>query len=144
VVAYMRINYGWGWAFGAAGVGMLVGVIIFLAGTKHIRHADVRKPAQKEDLSLGRIFSFVLLPVFVFGALGYFINGVTSPTNPGGNIFGSDSNDAFLFGCIPVIVFYISLWARSAKEDKQAIGALLSVFFCVIVFWAVFHQNGDA
>ncbi len=135
VAAYMRINFGWGWAFGAAGVGMLIGVIIFIAGTKHIKHADVLKPAQKEDLSIGKIFAYVLLPVFVFGVAGYMIPG---------NIFGTDSNDAFLVGCIPVIVFYVSLWARASKEDKNAVGALLSVFFCVIVFWAVFHQNGDA
>lgn len=135
VAAYMRINYGWKWAFGAAGIGMLIGVVIFLAGTKHIKHADVLKPAQKEDLSLAKIFAYVLLPVFAFGILGYLIPG---------NIFGTDSNDAFLFGSVPVIVFYVSLWARASKEDKNSIGALLSVFFCVIIFWAVFHQNGDA
>ena len=135
VAAYMRINYGWGWAFGAAGVGMLIGVIVFLAGTKHIKHADVLKPTQKEDMSLPKIFAYVLLPVFVCGFLGYMIPG---------NIFGTDSNDAFIFGCIPVIIFYISLWVKAAPEDKNGIGALLSVFFCVIVFWAVFHQNGDA
>lgn len=135
VAAYMRINFGWGWAFGAAGVGMLIGVIIFISGTKHIKHADVLKPAQKEDMSLGKIFAYVLLPVFACGVIGYMLPG---------NVFGTDSNDAFLFGCIPVLIFYVSLWARAAKEDKNAIGALLSVFFCVIVFWAVFHQNGDA
>lgn len=135
VAAYMRINFGWGWAFGAAGVGMLIGVIIFVSGTKHIKHADVLKPAQKEDMSLGKIFAYVLLPVFACGIIGYLIPD---------NVFGTDSNDAFLFGCIPVLIFYVSLWKRAAKEDKNSIGALLSVFFCVIVFWAVFHQNGDA
>lgn len=135
VAAYMRINYGWGWAFAAAGVGMLIGVFIFLAGTKHIKHADVLKPAQKEDLPLAKIFAYVLLPVFICGFLGYMIPG---------NIFGTDSNDAFLVGCIPVLVFYVSLWTRASKEDKNAIGALLAVMFCVIIFWAVFHQNGDA
>ncbi len=135
VAAYMRINFGWGWAFGAAGVGMLIGVVTFIAGTKHIKHADIMKPAQKEDLSLAKIFAYVLLPVFVCGVIGYMIPG---------NIFGTDSNDAFLFGCIPVVVFYGSLWARASKEDKNPIGALLSVMVCVIIFWAVFHQNGDA
>jgi POT family proton-dependent oligopeptide transporter len=135
VAAYMRINYGWGWAFAAAGVGMLIGVIIFISGTKHIKHADVLKPAQKEDLPISKILAYVLLPVFVCGFIGYTLPG---------NIFGTDSNDAFLFGSIPVIIFYVSLWARASKEDKNSIGALLSVFFCVIVFWAVFHQNGDA
>ncbi len=144
VAAFLRNNYGWGWAFAAAGVGMLIGVITFLAGTKHIKEADVIKPANKEDLSLTRIFTLVLLPVFAFGLLGYFIFGVTGPENKEGNIFGTDTNDAFLFGCIPVIVFYASLFFRAAKEDKRPIGALLSIFVCVIVFWAVFHQNGDA
>jgi POT family proton-dependent oligopeptide transporter len=135
VAAYMRLNFGWGWAFAAAGAGMLIGVIIFIAGTKHIKHADVLKPAQKEDMPISKILAYVLLPVFVCGIIGYMLPG---------NVFGTDSNDAFLFGCIPVLIFYVSLWTRAAKEDKNAIGALLSVFFCVIVFWAVFHQNGDA
>ena len=30
VAAYMRNSYGWGWAFGAAGVGMIVGLILSL------------------------------------------------------------------------------------------------------------------
>ncbi len=144
VAAFLRQNYGWGYAFAAAGVGMLIGLIFFLRGTKHVREADVIKPKNPEDLSLTKIFAMVLLPVFAFGTLGYLINGVTSEANPGGNIFGSDSNDAFLFGCIPVVFFYGSLWARANREDKRPIGALLSVFVAVIVFWAVFHQNGDA
>lgn len=135
VAAFMRINYGWGWAFAAAGVGMLIGVVTFIAGTKHIKHADVMKPVQKEDMPLSKIFAYVLLPVFICGVIGYMIPG---------NLFGTDSNDAFLFGCIPVVIFYGSLWARGSKEDKNAIGALLSVMVCVIIFWAVFHQNGDA
>lgn len=144
VAAFLRNEYGWGSAFIAAGVGMTLGLIIFIMGTRHIEHADVIKQKDPKDLSLGKIFAMVLLPVFGFGVLGYIIKGVTNDANPGGNIFGSDSNDAFLFGCIPVVVFYLSLLFRANDEDKRPIGALLSVFFGVIVFWAVFHQNGDA
>lgn len=135
VAAYMRNNFGWGWAFGAAGVGMLIGVITFLAGTKHVKEADVIKPTTKEDMPMNRIFALVLLPVFVFGVLGWLIPG---------DIFGSDANDAFLIGCIPVIAYYGSLYFRANSEDKRPVGALLAIFLCVIVFWAVFHQNGDA
>lgn len=135
VAAYMRNNLGWGWAFGAAGIGMLIGVVTFLSGTKHVKEADVIKPTTKEDVPLNKIFGYVLLPVFVFGVLGWLIPG---------NIFGTDANDAFLIGCIPVIAYYASLYIRATAEDKRPIGALLSIFLCVIVFWAVFHQNGDA
>ncbi|MCC6768576.1 MAG: peptide MFS transporter [Bacteroidia bacterium] len=144
VAAYMRINFGWGYAFAAAGIGMLVGLLIFMSGTKHIKEADVIKPVQPGDLSLGRIFSVVLLPMFGFGVIGYFINGITGAGNPDGNIFGTDTNDAFLFGCLPVIFFFVYLFVKANKEDKGPIGALLSVYACIIVFWAVFHQNGDA
>ena len=43
VAAYLRNNYGWGHAFAAAGVGMAIGVVIFVAGMKQVAHADVWK-----------------------------------------------------------------------------------------------------
>ncbi|MBC8047015.1 MAG: peptide MFS transporter [Fimbriimonadaceae bacterium] len=144
VAAYMRLNYGWGWAFAAAGVGMIIGLIIFASGTKHVKEADVLKPVKPGDLSTGKILASVLLPMVAFGVIGYFLKGVTGPENLHGNIFKSDTNDAFIFGCIPVIVFFIYMLIKSDKEDKGPIAALLSVYACIVIFWAVFHQNGDA
>jgi len=135
VAAYMRINYGWGYAFAAAGVGMLIGIVVFASGTKHVKEADVIKPTQPGDMSTGKIMLTVLLPMFVFGLLGYLIPG---------NLFGTDTNDAFIFGCLPVISFFVYLYVKANQEDKRPIGALLAVYTCIIVFWAVFHQNGDA
>ncbi|HEV9037545.1 MAG TPA: oligopeptide:H+ symporter, partial [Puia sp.] len=48
--AYLRNKYTWGWAFGAAGIGMIIGLTWFGANLKHIRVGDVRKPPQKEDM----------------------------------------------------------------------------------------------
>lgn len=135
VAAYMRLNFGWGSAFAAAGVGMLLGLIIFIIGTRHVKEADVIKPTKPGDMQLWKIFAIVLLPMFGFGVLGYIIPG---------NLFGTDTNDAFIFGCLPVIGFFVSLLLRANSEDKRPIGALLAVYTCIIVFWAVFHQNGDA
>lgn len=135
VAAYLRNYYGWGYAFAAAGIGMFIGLIWFMSGQKHIKEADIRKPIQKEDMSLARIFSIILLPAAITGTIGWFIPG---------NLFGSDSTDAFIFACIPILSFYFSLWFRASKTDKAPIGALLSIFFVVIVFWAIFHQNGSA
>ncbi len=135
VAAFMRNNYGWGYAFAAAGVGMIIGLIIFAMGTKHVKEADVLKPVKPGDLSTAKILTSVLLPMVAFGILGYLIPG---------NILGTDTNDAFIFGCIPVVVFFIYLMVKSDKEDRGPIAALLSVYACIVIFWAVFHQNGDA
>lgn len=135
VAAFMRNNYGWGYAFAAAGVGMIIGLVIFALGTRHVKEADVLKPVKPGDLSTGKILASVLLPMVAFGILGYLIPG---------NILGTDTNDAFIFGCIPVIVFFLYLMVKSDKEDRGPIAALLSVYACIVIFWAVFHQNGDA
>src|SRR5690606_39249037 len=63
---------------------------------------------------------------------------------PNSYIFGSDSTDAFIFACIPVVLFYSSLYFRAKPDDKRRIGALLTLLAVVILFWAVFKLNGSA
>ncbi|MEY3398326.1 MAG: hypothetical protein RL220_920, partial [Bacteroidota bacterium] len=85
-----------------------------------------------------------ILPMFIFGIIGYFLKGVTGVDNPDGNFLGTDSNDAFIFGCIPVVAFFLYMMFKADSEDRRPIAALLSVYGCIVIFWAVFHQNGDA
>ena len=125
---------GWGAAFIAAGIGMFIGIIIFMLGTKHFKHADVMTPATEKDMPLLQIFGVILLPAIGFGLIGYFL------PEP---IIGSRSTDAFLFGCIPVVFFYGRLLYKSPKEEKRPIAAMLAIFAVVIAFWAVFKQNGS-
>ena len=135
VAAYLRNNFGWGYAFAAAGIGMLIGVIWFLTGQHTLKYADQKKPVSKKDMSLAKIFSIILLPMLVFGYVGWILPG---------NLFGTDSTDAFLLGSVPVVIFYLTLWFRASTQDKNPIGALLFIFGVVIIFWAIFHQNATA
>ncbi|HUS03802.1 MAG TPA: oligopeptide:H+ symporter, partial [Chitinophagaceae bacterium] len=107
--AAIIIIWGWKYAFVAAGIGMFIGVITFLSGTKHYRSGDIKKEMTKEDMPFLRIVMIILLPSVVAGAIGWLIPG---------NIFQSDSNDAFIFACIPVIYFYASLYFRAEKSEK--------------------------
>ncbi len=128
--------FGWGEAFLAAGIGMFIGIVVFLLGTKHYKHADVLKPAKKEDMSLLKIFLVILLPAIIFGVIGFFL-----PPNIIG--LNSATTNAFIFACIPVIIFYASILIRANQEEKKPIAAMLAIFFVVIAFWAVFKQNGS-
>jgi len=129
------IIWGWKYAFIAAGIGMFVGVIIFMTGTKHYASGDVLKPMSKEDMPFSKIVLTILVPSVVAGVIGWLIPE---------NIFQSDSNDAFIFACIPVIYFFASLYFRASETDKRPIAALLAIFAACIMFWAVFKQNGTA
>ncbi len=142
--AALQILLGWQYAFMAAGVGMFVGVIVFLLGTKHYGDKTAKKGTQEGDMPFYKIVLFILLPSVIFGVIGWLLKGVQSDTNLNSYVFGSDSTDAFIFACIPVIFFYGSLYAKAKVEDKRPIGALLSIFAVVILFWAVFKLNGSA
>lgn len=133
--AYLRHNFGWGFAFIGAGIGMFLGVIIFWMGMKHYKHADVMKPVKPEDMKLSSILGIVILPAFIAGTIGWMIPD---------NIFGSDSTDAFIFGALPILFYYVSLLFKAGKEDRPPIAALLAIFAVVIIFWAIFKQNGTA
>ncbi|MGF2412212.1 peptide MFS transporter [Ferruginibacter sp.] len=142
--AAIIIVWGWKYAFVAAGVGMFLGVIIFMSGTKHYKSGDIRKPMSKEDMSFSRIVVTIFVPTIIAGVIGWLIKGTFSASNPDSSIFGSDSTDAFIFACIPVIYFYSSLYFRATPEEKRPIAALLAIFAAVVMFWAVFKQNGTA
>jgi len=133
--AALYIAYGWGAAFLAAGVGMFLGVIIFLIGTKHYKEYDIKKGVSENDMSMTRIVLTILVPSVISGIIGWLIPG---------SLVGSDSTDAFIFACIPVIYFYTSLYFKAKPDEKRPIAALLAIFAVVVMFWAVFKQNGSA
>jgi POT family proton-dependent oligopeptide transporter len=140
VAAYMRNEYGWGPAFITAGVGMLVGLVVFTIGMKHVREANVMKPVQEGDTKLSTVLLQVFLPAIIAGLIGWFVPGMIL----GDTIFGKQTDDAFLFACIPVVYFYLSLYFKANQEDKRPIGALLAIFAVCLMFWAIFKQNGTA
>lgn len=135
VSAILYNIYGWSYAFLAAGIGMLIGVMIYVIGLKNYRSFDVKKGVKEGDMPFSRIVLLILVPSVVVGVLGWMIPG---------NLFGSDSTDAFIFACIPVAIFYTNIYIRADKSEKRPIAALLAIFLVVILFWAVFKQNGSA
>ncbi|TAM97908.1 MAG: MFS transporter [Chitinophagaceae bacterium] len=139
VAAYMRNHFGWGYAFATAGVGMTLGVLWFILGMKHVKEGDAIRPVQKEDMPLKKIGAYVFLPAMLAAGAGWFYTDIF-----GYALFGTRSNDAFMFACIPVIIFYILLYVRSSKKDKRGLGALFSFFIVTLVFWVVFNQNSTA
>ncbi len=139
VAAWLRNSYGWGYAFAAAGIGLIIGLCLLATSIKNkeIKEADIKKAAQPEDMSLPQILGYVFVPALIAAAIGWFL-----PTKLfGGTIMGTQANDAFIFACLPIIAFYISLWVKAKGQDKKGIGSLLFIFAIAIAFWTIYNQN---
>jgi len=137
VAAYLRNAYGWGYAFAAAGVGLVVGMIILAINLKSVKYADVKKPVQAEDMPLSKIFSYVFLPAIIAAVIGWIVPSSIFGTT----LMGTKANDAFIFACLPIIAFYVSLYVKAKGQDKKGIGSLLFIFAISIVFWTIYNQN---
>ena len=133
VAAYLRNTYesptgrGWALAFSAAGIGMLIGLVTFLAGQKTLRGVQDRGEGGAVDSrDLGVLVGLLVL-AGLCGALGYWL---------GGDLW------AFLLAALPLVAYFLNLWLfRSRPEERGPIGALLSIFVVAIVFWAIYYQN---
>jgi POT family proton-dependent oligopeptide transporter len=142
--AYLRNKYNWGFAFSAAGIGMIIALITFASGLKNIRSGDVKlkrrgakEEATDQDMPLSRIALFVVLPAIAAAMIGYFVPSALFHKT----IMGSRSSDAYVFACVPVLLYFISIWARSKGQEKKGIGALLFIFAISVIFWSMFYQN---
>ncbi len=143
VAAVVRNKWGWHAAFASAGIGMVIGLIIFIVGQKDFAHADVNPKADKDRESLTPLWVRCIGPAVAFGVAGWVLGGLgDSGKGPLG--LGS-ATTAFLFACVPVIYFFV--WIRSTLKDpaeKSRTSALLVIYLVVVSFWAIFHQNATA
>jgi proton-dependent oligopeptide transporter, POT family len=133
--AIMLNKVGWNGAFIAAGIGMFIGVITFLIGSKHYAHVDVRKEPKPEDKPFLMQFATVLLVGTFLAAISWFTKGT---------LLSSESTDAFFIFCIPVIFFFSRIYFTATTEEKKPLGTMFTIFLIVILFWAIFKQNGTA
>jgi POT family proton-dependent oligopeptide transporter len=131
---YLGETYGWRYGFGLAGIGMVIGLVTFLRGQKHLHGlADPRDPdilAQKSliglkkewTIYLGGLFGvFVIWQMLQFhGAVGVTLNLLSL---------------VVLFGLGWFIFF------RCAKVERDRMLVLVILTVSSVVFWALFEQG---
>ena len=138
VAPLVRNEFGWLWTFRAAGIGVLIAVLILITQWKMLERAD-RQPERSEgDTGFGEIIFKIIGPAFVVGIIGYFVArqldfGLVRPSD-----FG------FLVGMIPVIIFFVRLGLNATEEEKPGLLALLPIFVAGGAFFMILHLNGSA
>ncbi|HTL67482.1 MAG TPA: peptide MFS transporter [Lacunisphaera sp.] len=138
---------GWHWGFGAAGVGMVLGLIIYLSGRKWLPREERRStPTQRAKVAgLTRdefkaiALLIVLLPVLAIGAVGNqeIFNAylVWVPDHVSLVFFGQTMPTSWLItldavvsvSCLVGAVAFWRLWAKRFKEPSEVIKITLGL-----------------
>jgi POT family proton-dependent oligopeptide transporter len=126
---YIGETYGWGYGFGLAGIGMLLGLAVFVWGKPLLLgRGEPPKPLQKN--TEWSIYGVGLVLVAVCWALIQYQDVV-------GWLLG-------VFGLALVSFVIFTAVTKLEPHDRDRIFAALFLIITSIVFWALFEQAGSS
>lgn len=140
---------GWHYGFGLAGVGMLLGLIVFWKGQGSLGENGAPKDPEylkgKTPVGLSRehlIYTLSFLIVPLIAATVWYNAELTTNDE---SIFGFSLMDLILvpFG-IAILVWLLYQAFTSDKVTGQRLGVIIILVFFTMVFWAFFEQAGSS
>ncbi len=131
-------NSAWHWGFGAAGVGMTLGLIQYVLGGNRLREVGQKPDRMAENPSVASNSGFDILTIVlaviggvIGAALGYFIGG------------------GFLSALFPLVVgFFAGYLIGTTRllngEELKRVLAIFILFVFSILFWMTYEQAGSS
>ena len=133
IVGALGENVNWHLGFGAAGVGMILGLVQCVAGARHLGNAG-REPDAKEAERAANmrklLIGLVLLAAFVASLV---IFGVPIETI-------ARAGTAVIVTSTVLYFAYLFIAGGLTEDEKKKVGAIAVFFFAAAVFWAGFEQ----
>ncbi len=137
VCGYLGQTYGWRYGFGAAGIGMVLGLAQFLWGQKYLHgHAEPPKPlARASEFKIYALGAAALLPVA--GLMWAVANGAFSL---GGEI-------SLALGLMILVMVAVVIWftwfvlSQCTPIQRQQMISLMTLIFMCLVFFTLYEQT---
>jgi POT family proton-dependent oligopeptide transporter len=132
---------GWHYGFGAAGVGMVLGLVMYLWGQKALLGDKGMKPAKPSEKIYIPIALISVVLVFLVASAFQF---------SGYDIKGMIPN--YVYALLAVAALGVMVYAYAAKTDgppltaveKQRVAVIFIMVFFSIFFWSAFEQAGSS
>jgi POT family proton-dependent oligopeptide transporter len=144
VTGYLGEGYQWHWGFGAAGVGMILGLVQYRMGAAHLGDAGLLKSPETEGVRrrLGRRFfggfAAVLVTTVAFGAL--VASGTVALTL-------TQIASGLGYGVLLLVALYFAyvwMFGGHTPEENKRMAVIFWLFLLVAVFWSGFEQAGTS
>jgi POT family proton-dependent oligopeptide transporter len=144
VTGYLGEGYQWHWGFGAAGVGMILGLVQYRMGAAHLGDAGLLKSPETEGVRrrLGRRFfggfAAVLVTTVAFGAV--VASGTVALTL-------TQIASGLGYGVLLLVALYFAyvwMFGGHTPEENKRMAVIFWLFLLVAVFWSGFEQAGTS
>lgn len=137
ICGYLGEVYGWGYGFGAAGIGMLLGLITFVRGQKYLK--GLAEPADPELLKQ-KVLGIMSKEntIYVASIISLAITWLLVQHEP--VVFQAQQALLVIAG-VGLIAFSV---LKGSKEDIQKMVILMVLIASTIIFWALFEQSAGS
>ncbi|HET7695751.1 MAG TPA: peptide MFS transporter [Vicinamibacterales bacterium] len=144
ICGYLGQNISWHIGFAAAGVGMTVGLIQYVLGSKHLGDVGLRPAPSESPAAAARlrtralIFGAILLALAAGFAIGTYTGALPVTAT-------QISDAAGYFLLFLTLGFFGWLFSTSewTPEERRRLYAIAALFLAAGVFWSVFEQAGS-
>lgn len=145
ICGYLGQTLGWSWGFGAAGIGMALGLLQFLWGQKYLHgHAEPSNPASLRERVLGvpREWMIYILSVIALVPIAALLYAVAN--NSLSAVLGSFSPAMALmlivmFGVLAWFIWFITV--KCTPVQRQQMLALMAMILMCLVFFTLYEQT---
>ncbi|MCD9005722.1 peptide MFS transporter [Luteimonas sp. XNQY3] len=134
IAGYLGETYGWAWGFGAAGVGMLLGLVVFVLGKPLLMgRGESRDPARLAQPVMGLRFEWLLylLGIAAVGVVWFLIQ--------------HQKMVGYLLGISGALLIGYVMFFAVFKLDREARNRIIAALILIvgsILFWSLFEQAG--
>ncbi len=120
-------RHSWHWGFAAAGVGMTLGLVLYVMQRERLAHVG-HAPAREKDGSRpwGKLALVALGSLLLIAAMK-----------------ASDQYPLLVYVLFALQIAGILFFAFKPDPDSKRIAAILVFFFAAEIFWAIFEQTGS-
>jgi len=132
---YLGETYGWKYGFGAAGVGMLLGLIVFVIGKPLLQgQGESRDPARLRERVAGIPFEWMLyaLGIGIVAACWWMVQNQS--------VVGW----ALLVSGIILLLYVGWIASRLDRDSRHRIFAAVILMIGSVLFWSLFEQAGSS
>ena len=130
-------NYGWHYGFGAAGIGMLFGVIQFYKSKIYLGKAGMPENPINKKQKIKLLISALLI-------IGFFIWFISLYSKSISFVKISEVTTYIILFTAFSFFVYILIWGNLNKEERDRVWVLIALFIGASMFWSGFEQAGSS